>query len=200
MKMVIDYKDKELTQKYQLMAQTIVPRPIAWIVTESENGLVNIAPFSYFIGLSSDPATVLVSIGHKKDGTPKDTLKNIREQKRCTICFVEEEQLKPMHSSSKELDFQTSEAEYFNIETENIIADFPPIVKGIPSAFFCTFNQEIVLEGSKTIPLVLNVEHQYIDERCIEKDQEKFVINFSPVARIGKSYALLGAEITPLVP
>ena len=198
--MVIDYNDEELTQKYQLMAQTIIPRPIAWIVTENAEGLVNIAPFSYFIGLSSSPATVLVSIGHKSDGTPKDTLRNIREQKKCTICFIEEEQLKLMHSSSKELDKEVSEAEYFDIETEGIVENFPPIVKGIPSAFFCTFNQEVLLEGSNTIPLVLNVKHQHIDERCIEKNQEKFTINFSPVARIGKSYALLGAEITPLVP
>ncbi len=196
--MIIDYKEKDLTQKYQLMAQTIIPRPIAWIVTENRDGLINIAPFSYFMGLSSDPATVIVSIGHKKNGDPKDTLKNIREQKKCTICFVEEEQLKPMHSSSKELDENISEANYFNIETTRIINNFPPIIKGVPSAFFCTFNQEITLEKSKTIPIVLNVKNQYIDDKCIEKDQEKFIINFSPVARIGKSYALLGAEITPL--
>ncbi len=194
--MIIDYKDRELTQKYQLMAQTIIPRPIAWIVTENSNGLINVAPFSYFIGLSSDPATVLVSIGHKKDGSAKDTLRNIREQKKCTICFIEEKQLKQMHNSSKELNEKISEVEYFDIDTQTMIKDFPPIVKGIPSAFFCTFNQEILIEGSSTIPLVLNIEHQYIDERCIAKDHEEFVINFSPVARVGKSYALLGAEIT----
>ena len=198
--MIIDYKEKELTQKYQLMAQTIIPRPIAWIVSENSDGLINIAPFSYFTGLSSNPATVLVSIGHKSDGTPKDTLKNIREQKKCTICFIAEEHLKQMNASAKELDTQTSEAEYFDIDTKSVVENFPPIVSGVPSAFFCTFNQEVLLEGSQTIPVVLNVEYQYIDEKCIEKEANKLLINFSPVARIGKSYALLGAEITPLIP
>ena len=106
--MLIDYKDQELTQKYQLMAQTIIPRPIAWIVTEDKDGIINVAPFSYFIGLSSQPPTVLVSIGHKADGTPKDTLQNIRETKKCTICMVDEAHLEMMHFSSKGLPHKES--------------------------------------------------------------------------------------------
>ena len=77
-------KDTKLNENYKLMAQTILPRPIAWVVTE-DNGVVNIAPFSYFIGLSSEPASVLISVGHKADGTPKDTLANLRKHKKCTI-------------------------------------------------------------------------------------------------------------------
>jgi len=65
-------KDTKMNENYKLMAQTILPRPIAWVVTEN-NGVVNIAPFSYFIGLSSEPASVLISVGHKADGTPKDS-------------------------------------------------------------------------------------------------------------------------------
>ena len=80
-------KDTKLNENYKLMAQTILPRPIAWVVTE-DNGVVNIAPFSYFIGLSSEPASVLISVGHKEDGTPKDTLANIRKNRKCTICIV----------------------------------------------------------------------------------------------------------------
>ncbi len=52
--MLIDYKDTALSQRYQFMAQTIIPRPIAWVVTEN-NGVVNVTPFSYFMGLSSEP-------------------------------------------------------------------------------------------------------------------------------------------------
>ena len=62
--------DSTLNETYKLMAQTIIPRPIAWVVTE-DAGVINVAPFSYFIGLSSDPASVLISVGHKADGTPK---------------------------------------------------------------------------------------------------------------------------------
>ena len=75
------------------------------------------------------------------------------------------------------------------------------MVKEVPSAFFCTLNQEIDLKGSKTIPLVLEIKHQYIDEKCVSKKEEKMTISFAPVARIGKSYALLGEEINaPKIP
>ncbi|QOP46413.1 flavin reductase family protein [Sulfurimonas paralvinellae] len=194
--MIVDYADKALTQRYQLMAQTIIPRPIAWIVTENEKGIINIAPFSYFMGLSSKPATMIVSIGHKSDGSEKDTLKNIKESKKCTICMVDEEHLESMHFSSKELRKDESEANAFDIKTTKIFEDFPPMVEDVPSAFFCEFYQEIELKGSKTIPLVVEIKQQFIDDEIIT-NREKITLEYAPVARVGKSYALLGEQITP---
>jgi len=194
--MLINYKDKELTQRYQLMAQTIIPRPIAWVVTQNSDGIVNIAPFSYFMGLSSEPATMIVSIGHKSDGSQKDTLKNLRETKKCTICMVDETHLEAMHLSSKELNEALSEADEFNINTQNIVENFPPMVEGVPSAFFCEFYQEIDLKNSKTIPLIVEIKEQYISDDIL-KDKENITLDYEPVARVGKSYALLGKKITP---
>ena len=186
-------KDKTVNESYKLMAQTIIPRPIAWVVTEDE-GVVNIAPFSYFIGLSSDPASVLISVGHKADGTPKDTLANIRKHKKCTICMVEEKDLEKMHFSSKGIDKELSEAEMFNIETVSLRDGYPPMIKGVPSAYFCELNQEIDLGGGLTIPLVLNVKQIFVDDEVIT-DKDRLTIAFKPVARIGKSYAFLAEEI-----
>ena len=192
-------KDKTVNETYKLMAQTIIPRPIAWVVTEDE-GVVNIAPFSYFIGLSSDPATVLISVGHKPDGSPKDTLANIRKNGKCTICMVGENDLEKMHFSSKGVDKEISEAEMFDIETEEGIEGCPPKIKDVPAAYFCTLNQEIDLGGGLTIPLVLNVKQIFIDDEVIS-DKERLSISFKPVARIGKSYAFLGEEIeAPKIP
>ncbi len=193
--MLVDYSDKAFVEKYQLMSQMIIPRPIAWVVTEND-GIVNIAPFSYFIGLSTNPATMLISVGHKKEGQPKDTLANLRRTKKCTICMIDKDFLELMHFSSKELDETISEAEHFNIPTTRIYDDFPPMVTGVPGAFFCEFYQEIELKGSQTIPLVVEIKYQFVDDRCIS-DDEKMIIRFDPVARVGKSYALLGEEITP---
>jgi flavin reductase (DIM6/NTAB) family NADH-FMN oxidoreductase RutF len=99
-----------------------------------------------------------------------------------------------MHFSSKQLDKDISEAEYFDIETTSINDEYPPMIKGVPSAYFCTFNQEIDLGNSSTIPVVLNVKEIYVDDKNII-DKEKLTISFDPVARIGKSYAFLGEEI-----
>ena len=174
--MIIDMDNSRGSDVYKLMAQTIIPRPIAWVVTE-HNGVINVAPFSYFIALSSKPASVLVSVGHKSDGTPKDTLANIREHKKCTICMVDEKSLEKMHFSSKSLDKDLSEAEVFNIETEPFCDGYPPMVKGVPTAYCCDFNQEIDLgEGaSSTIPLIMNVQKVYVDDAVIT-DKEKMSI------------------------
>ncbi|MEO1937392.1 MAG: flavin reductase family protein [Sulfurimonas sp.] len=198
--MLVSYEDRKLNEKYQLMAQTIIPRPIAWICTQDAKGTLNVAPFSYFMGLSSEPPTMVVSIGHKSDGSQKDTLKNLREQKKCTICMVDPSQLEAMHFSSKELDSSVSESELFNIEMQKIKEDFPPVVQGTPSAFFCELYQEIDLKGSKTIPMVVKIKAQYIDDAIIS-DKEKMILSYKPLARVGKSYALLGEEIAaPKIP
>ncbi len=195
--MQIDYSTLNTAQKYALMSQSIIPRPIAWIVTESAEGIINAAPFSYFTGLSSQPPTVIVSIGHKSDGTPKDTLENIRKEKKCTICMVETSQLEAMHLSSKPLPHDRSETEYFHIPTQKIADGFPPVIQGTPTALFCTFYQEITLEGSKTIPLILEIKSQYIADDCVEADDGRFSVSFDPVARIGREYAFLGQKIQP---
>jgi len=179
---------------YKLMSQTIIPRPIAWIVTE-DDGIVNVAPFSYFTGLSSAPATVLVSIGHKSDGTPKDTLANLRKHKRCTLCMVEEGDLEKMHYSSKALGHEESEANAFGITTKREKKDFPPRIVTSPVVYYCELMQEIALGGA-TVPVVLEIKEIFVDDGIVT-DREKLEIAFDPVARIGKSYAFLDEAVTP---
>ena len=193
--MLIDYKDTKFQENYKLMAQTIIPRPIAWVLTQNK-GITNIAPFSYFMGLSSNPPTMIISVGHKSDGSEKDTLKNIRETKKCTICMVKPEHLELMHYSSKELSADVSEEKEFHIPTKEVVKNFPPMIEDVPSAFFCEFYQEIDLRGSATIPLIIEIKHQYIADENIS-DKERLSIDFEPLARVGKSYALLGEEIQP---
>ncbi len=197
--MIFDLTHNKINDRYKLMAQTIIPRPIAWVVTE-DKGVINAAPFSYFIGLSSSPATVLISVGHKSDGSPKDTLANIRKSKKCTICMVDEKSFEKMHFSSKELEKAESELTAFEIESEKHFDDFPVMIKDVPVAYFCDFNQEIDLGGGSTIPLVLSVKHIYVKDECII-DKEKLTIKFNPIARIGKNYSILGEEfLAPKIP
>jgi len=114
--------------------------------------------------------------------------------------MVDETHLQKMHFSSKELDATQSEAEIFHIDTTKIVNDFPPIVTGTPSAFFCELYQEIDLKGSKTIPIIVEIKAQYIDENIIT-DKEKLTLDYAPLARIGKKYALLGKKIpAPNIP
>lgn len=192
--MFIDFQEKTISERYHLMANAVIPRPIAWVVTEGE--VVNIAPFSYFAPLSSEPATLMVSVGHRPDGTPKDTLRNLRENKKCVVCIVDEAHFEAMHMSSKSLDASESELEVFDIPTDTIIENFPPMPQGIKVAFFCEYLQEVDLKKSKTIPLIVEIKHLYLDDKIIS-DKEKMILDFSTIARIGRSYTCTDKLIHP---
>ncbi len=187
----------ELNQ-YKLMSQSVIPRPIAWIVTEDKD--TNVAPFSFFTPLSSNPPSMIVSIGHKSDGTPKDTLANLRKTKKCVICISDEDGLEKMHFSSKELAHNVSEAKEFDIELEKIIENFPPLIKGAPIAFFCEYSQEVDLKGSKTIPVIVEIKQMYIDDK-IFTSKEDLYFNYKPIARVGMKYSFLKELIdAPIIP
>jgi flavin reductase (DIM6/NTAB) family NADH-FMN oxidoreductase RutF len=191
--MLIDFKEKTASERYHLMSSTVIPRPIAWIATEGE--VLNIAPFSYFTPLSSEPATLIVSIGHRTDGTPKDTLRNLRESKKCVVCIIDEDHFESMHLSSKGLDAAQSEIKVFDITTKTMIEGFPPMPEGIKIAFFCEYLQEVDLKGSRTIPVIIEIKHLYLDNEIIS-DTEKITLAFSSIARVGRKYATLSKNIT----
>jgi len=196
--MLINFKEKTAAERYHLMASSVIPRPIAWLASRGE--VLNIAPFSYFTPLSSEPATLIVSIGHRADGSPKDTLRNLRESKKCVVCIVDEDHFESMHFSSKGLDASQSEAEVFDIATQEMIEGFPPMPEGIKVAFFCEYLQEVDLKGSKTIPVIIEIKHLYLDEKIIT-DKEKISLEFSGIARVGRAYAILDESITaPKIP
>ena len=196
--MLIDFKTQQPKERYQLMAKSVIPRPIAWVVTQGE--VLNVAPFSYFTPLSSEPATLIVSIGHRPDGRPKDTLRNLRESKKCVVCIVDKEHFEVMHFSSKPLESTQSEASVFDIEMQNVLEGFPPMPKGIKVAFFCEYLQEVTLKDSKTIPVIVEIKHLYLQDKIIS-DKEKINLEFSSIARVGRGYATLREDIdTPDIP
>lgn len=73
-----DFARLSVADAYKLLTAVVVPRPIAWVGTlDLEGGGVNLAPFSFFNMLGSDPALVAFAPGDRPDGTPKDTARNI---------------------------------------------------------------------------------------------------------------------------
>lgn len=76
----MEFNPEAMTQadRYKLMIGSIVPRPIAWVSTVSREGRDNLAPFSFFCGVGSDPMTLLFCPANKPDGTEKDSLLNAK--------------------------------------------------------------------------------------------------------------------------
>lgn len=105
-----------------------------------------------------------------------------------------------MHFSSKSIDAKESESALFDIPTEKILKGFPPMPKGIKVAFFCEYLQEVDLKGSKTIPVIVEIKHLYLDDKIIS-DKEKINLEFSSIARVGRGYASLREDVeTPDIP
>ncbi len=84
---------------YKLMIGSVVPRPIAWVSSQAPDGTLNLAPFSYFMAVSSTPPTIAVSVGLRR-GQPKDTLANIQASGEFVVNVVTEDVVEKMNLTS----------------------------------------------------------------------------------------------------
>lgn len=186
--MIIDYEQVNDLNRYKIMSDSVVPRPIAWIVTE-DDGVINAAPFSYFIPLSSNPATVIVSIGQKEKDVPKDSLANILKHKKATICFVNKDNVEDVKLCATMLDKSQSEIEEYSIDVKRVLEDYPPMISSTQTAMFCDFYSQVDLPGVTT-PIILEVKKQYIEEgRLNEKSHVK-------VENLGRSGSYFKAMVS----
>ncbi len=183
---------------YKIMSNFVIPRPIAWISTLSKENILNLAPFSYFTPLSSHPATLIVSIGHKKDGSPKDTLKNLRENKKCSIVIANTPLVQSLQDSAKPLEYNESEFEAFHIKTKELDKNYPKVPKDAKVVFMGSYLKEVELPESQTIPVIIQIEKVFIDDSLIEDKEKLHFQFFDAIARVGAKYYKLGEELEVL--
>jgi flavin reductase (DIM6/NTAB) family NADH-FMN oxidoreductase RutF len=103
---------------YNIMLSSIAPRPIAWVSTLSADGQPNLAPFSFFIAISSRPPLLAFapSLRMRKDGEvphgeTKDTLRNVRETGEFVVNVVTYDLAEAMNLTSGEYDATVNEFE-----------------------------------------------------------------------------------------
>ncbi len=126
---------------YRLMTDLIAPRPIAWVSTLDAEGRGNLAPFSYFQAVGSRPPTIVLGIGLKADGRPKDTLRNILQTRELTISHVSEPLAAAMNATSAELAEGDSEWSFAGdgspLPSEPAVLVAPPRVAEARAALEC---------------------------------------------------------------
>ena len=108
--MDIDLNSLEHRHAHDLITSSVVPRPIAWVSTINAKGETNLAPFSFFTGVSWSPPMLAFSVVNMADGTTKDTLKNIREIPEFVIHTVPVDLLYAMESTAKPIPYGTDES------------------------------------------------------------------------------------------
>ena len=135
----MEIKTENLDPKhiYKLMTSVIVPRPIAWVSTVSREGIYNLAPFSYYAGVSSDPPLVIISVGSKEPGVKKDTWRNIEETGEFVINMVTRDLLEEMNISSLPFEYETDEFEKTGLTPAPSTYVKAPRVKESPVSIEC---------------------------------------------------------------
>jgi flavin reductase (DIM6/NTAB) family NADH-FMN oxidoreductase RutF len=102
-------------ERYKLLIGLVIPRPIAWVSTFSENGVANCAPFSFFNVISEDPPLCILSFNWRSDREIKHTLKNIRRTGEFVVNLADEASANAMHLSGTELPEAESEFAKFGL-------------------------------------------------------------------------------------
>lgn len=203
--MLIDLEQLKSSEVYHWITQTIIPRPIAWVLTTNEDKSHNLTPFSYFTPVSSKPPVVMISVGKKSDGSDKDTVTNIRRKQAFTIHIASLENLHALNASSQELPLNCSEVEHCDIELAAFDQDDPEGLKRVanaPIALACEFYDEKLLGDAPQTLVFAKITALFIDDKVIQQDDKgrrKVCANeVNPLARLGASeYANLD-ELTRL--
>lgn len=198
--MLIDLAQLSAGQVYHILTQSLIPRPIAWIVTESYGGHYNIAPFSYFTAIASEPPLLAVSIGNKAPDTPKDTAKNLQENGRCVVHIASVEQLESLNLSSSTLAYEISEAELANVSLIAQEGFALPRIEQAPIAMEAKVYEQHSLGKAPQHVFYLEVETVFIDDQVVKQDKKgRLKLDakaINPLARLGASeYGLLGGLI-----
>lgn len=199
--MIIDLDQLSANQAYFAMTQTVIPRPVAWVLTEHDNGSYNVAPFSYFSAVCSDPPLLMFSVGHKPDGSLKDTYHNILQRKEFVVHIAGCDQAQAVTKTAKGLALGESELDYAGLETELFDGSPLPRIAGAPIAMQCEL-YEVKEIGNKPQFLVFGqVKKMFIADEAVSLDDKgRLKVSASsvnPLARLGGSdYVTFGDILT----
>lgn len=190
----MDFDVKNLDEKdiYKLMISTIVPRPIAWISTVSKDGVYNIAPFSFYMGISSSPPLIAVSIGKKDNEAKKDTWKNIEETGDFVVNIVTYDLVENMNITSYPYDEKIDE--FIEANLTPITSDYvkSPRIKESPINIEC--KKFMIIEIADMGLIFGEILKYHIEDRLMN---EKGYVDSKKIQVVGR---LGGADYCKISP
>lgn len=193
----IDPKQNSERDNYKLLIGSIIPRPIAFVTTQSENGILNGAPFSYFNIVSSNPPMVSLAI-QRNEGRVKDTAQNIYNNHQYVIHIVDDQNLEKVNVTAATLSPDESEIELANFTPVSSVNIVVPGIKESKIRMECTLVQAIPL-GNEDVTgdlFIGEITHFHIDESIYE-DGKINPRGLNAISRLaGENYATIGDIIT----
>ena len=188
-------QDLEQTAIYKLLTGIVIPRPIGWISTISEDGINNLAPFSYFNAVGDDPPHVMFSTVHSNN-LNKDTLNNVLATKQFVVNMVTEDLAEQMNRTSQPIPANESEFELAGLTPIASSLVLPPRVKECKITMECEMVHHYQLENSKTggaTIVIGKIVLFHIDESVLLDNYKINLETYKPIARLaGSNYSKLG--------
>lgn len=182
-------------ETYKLLTGIVVPRPIAWICSQSEEGVLNLAPFSAFTFVSSKPPMIGVNVG-RKAGVMKDTGNNLLARREYVVHIADESLLTQLHNSAREYPPDVSEVEMLGLETVASECVSVPRLTAPPIAMECRLHQSIAFGVTGSEFMVGEVLAFHVRDDLVH-DGKIDTVALNPVCRLaGPNYAVLGKVVT----
>lgn len=174
--------------KYNPFKSCVVPRPIAWVSTISENKTINLAPYSYFNAISDIPPVIMFSSANHAKNETKDSMRNILTMVEFVVNICSFEGKNKMHQSGSALAYGVSEADAFDIQMSDSHLINTPSVQSSKIAMECQLikTEKLVIENHPVSSTIIfgHVIGIYIDNQIIE-DGKISIAKLKPVARLG---------------
>ncbi|MEW6422633.1 MAG: flavin reductase family protein [Deinococcota bacterium] len=137
--------------RYKLLTGVVVPRPIAWVTTLGADGHVNLAPFSFFGLMGSDPAVVAFGPGDRADGTPKDTALHIGPGGAFTVNLVSADLAPLMNATATDFPHGMAEPDMLGVALAPGVLVQVPRVAASPAALECREVQTVLIGRTRVI-------------------------------------------------
>jgi flavin reductase (DIM6/NTAB) family NADH-FMN oxidoreductase RutF len=188
--MRIDVSQTPVIDVYHMLVGLVAPRPIAWVTTISESGVVNLAPFSFFNAFGANPPVVVFSPTLKRDGGKKDTLLNIEANGEFVINASTEKHADLINLSSKPLSYDESEVALTGQATTSSTIVRPPRLSDVPFALECKLMQIIpVGNGPISANLVIGeIVTMHVNDDILDSHGIPDPRKIKAIARLGGEY------------
>lgn len=178
---------------YKLLIGSIIPRPIAFVTTLSDEGVVNGAPFSYFNIVSSNPPMISISVQHA-GGQSKDTARNIKREKEFVVHIVDRQNVAQVNITAAPLPPEESEITLAGLTPVDSV-----LVK-VPGVAEAKIRMECVLEHCLELPnndlIIGRVVQFHVDGEILEHGRID-PVKLEAVSRLaGNDYAGIGEIFT----
>ena len=184
--MLFDFATLSPNIRYKLLVSTVVPRPIAWVVSQDVHGVLNAAPYSFFNAFSSEPPVIGIGVGRRSSGHAKDTRANILETGEFVVNLVAEETASAMNVTAIEFEPDVDELSEAKLSVCPSVAVKPPRIAESPVAMECTLLQMIDLGPNSGIVLGRVLAMHIRDEVVL--DRVKGYIDTPALKLIGRMH------------